>query len=483
MVNVYFSKSVDRQNYRHLAERTGKLKEYFVKFCGEQYRDKIEHFFNDCKFLIIDKTCPYVQNVLFFSQPSEVDSSAYFNTQILKNSFVISNQTWPSQFKRLDDHISLIEDAVAGGEKLYIEDKNNPLPEAAQRTFIPNVKVTKNLIKESVDTFYISLFSRIKNNINKDTPNYVCRYAFGDALRPMFEKIANMVLKNHNIKIKPQYIDIFKTYTIKELMQCCASFDKYKMDPYYINVVATDISKYCTGDLNLKDCLDIAYEIYAVGFFLTNQTQIILNSHFDYAANLEYNEECGEILKNFASEKVLSVIKNFYNDINMNGQTAKSNYIKPLCLINNNANEKTIVHEAMHGISFDGVEEQDGSFHSLNEVLTEFVARGVCRLMRKDNFSLLETNEKSSSGYSLALQYFKEFTDKYKDILIKAYFKDISVLFNEFGESNIYELDELLKSQFGPGYYDENIQTKFENLFDKIEQYRDLQDNANLIQY
>ena len=130
---------------------------------------------------------------------------------------------------------------------------------------------------------------------------------------------------------------------------------------------------------------------------------------------------------------------------------------------------------ATHGISWQGLRDKYGNGNPINEVVTEFIARGVCRLMRQDNFTLLENGKKEDScGYSLALQYIKELTTKYKDIFIKAYLKDNNgYLFDGIGYENAGELNKLVRDVInGTGYYNENIQTQFEDLFDKIEKYR-----------
>ena len=454
MVNVYFSKSVDRQQYEHLAERLAHLQEYFVKFCGEQYRDKIEHFFDDCKFCIIDKTMPLTHEYFYFTRPSKDDSSSFFNMQILYDAFTLSKFYWPSEKKELDA-LSLPEPIVNA------------------------VKEHRDLIKEAVDTYYTSLFSIIENNTKRDSPHYVYRTAFGNAIRPLFEIIADEILKKHDISISPRCQDLFKDFTIRAIMQCCASFGDYSKNPKMINTVAEDIYKYSTGiyydpEEIPEEYMEIAKEIQTLGdFFVGRVVKIIANTFHD-STFLAYYDELEEIFDNVDNDN--SKIEFFYNEMKVDGLTVcfKNSQKNPYCLIANNSREKTIVHEATHGISFYGLEDETGNLRSLNEVVTEFIARGVCRLMRQDRFKLFNNNDKTySCGYSLALQYIKELTDKYQNLFLEAYFKNRNVLFDEFGPNNIGRLDYLLESVInGEAYYDENIQTDFEDLFDDIEKYR-----------
>ena len=486
-MEVTLSKSSDKELYQHLSDHAEQLKEYFVKFCGEQYRDKIEDYFKDCKVLVIDKTCANVQNQCYDS-PEDTDSSPLFNMQILQYASDIAKSQLP---EKIEKNYAETVDIIENNDVVKIERKSSE-PLDFKHDIVSIIKENKDLIKDAIDRFYSSLFSMIKNNTEKRAPSQIYNYAFGDAIKPVFVKIIDDVLKRHNIAIKDMYRDLFEDYTVNDAAHCCAKFDFWtRKDPSKINKVAKDLFMYSAGDVfttveTPEKYTDLASEIRWLGDYFVEQIIVNIQSSYDSAKSIADNEEYGEILNKYPQYKNLPKhLDEFCKEIKTNGLAVKFREDPcPVLLIENGSHEKTIVHEITHGISFSGVSGILNSWDSLNEVLTEFIARGVCRLMRKDGFSILDNGKtaEASSSYSLGLQHIKEFTSKYKDILLKAYLEnDIWILIIEFGKDNMVKLDTLLNDLMrGDGYYNENHQTQFEDLFESIEDYRKIKtENEN----
>ena len=330
MVDVILSKSANKQLYKNLAERLEQLKEYFVKFCGEQYRDKIEYFFEDCKFLIIDKTCPDVQKKLLYASPKEDDSSAYFNMSILQNASEFSKGGWQTQTEEIDKTLDEYENFVANGGNIRDnENENWPTPQIMQEIIFPTVRECKDLVKEAADRFYSSLFSMIKNNTDRDSPNHIYKYAFGYAIRPVFEKIAEIILTKNNYTVKDNFKYSIDNYVIPDMMKCCASFGLAKKDPNYVFNVASELFQYSTTgnfkDKTPEEYIVMAKEIRMVGNFLVNEIIDNITTSFEDASDLAFYDECEDMVDKAGNKDLMPYVEDFYNALNTAGQAVRTN--------------------------------------------------------------------------------------------------------------------------------------------------------------
>ena len=471
MVNVYFTKNVDRRKFVNLDKKIEKLEDYIIKFCGSQYSKKVDYFLNDCDYYIINRDSPLKMKVFLNETPKSIDSSPLFNMPVLADSAATVNKYWEVQRQQIYQDLNNVNgSAIRNAQNNLTNNDVNFNVYIKMSKFIEN---NYDMIKKISDNFYTILFQDIKNNTRYQTPASLYRNSFESALTPIFKKIVSNAVDTTN----------WRTDAIAQsLLNICINqrFSDYDIQKsvsfLYYELTHRDIP----FEQIPQEYFKLVDFLYYIGNFFVNQTKTIIQSSFNDGCSLDFLKECKLILPKIQSEAALTQLNDFYNQTNSTGRTISNFNCKPFCLLaEEGIDNKTIVHETIHGISFNGILDPAGNGTALNEILTDFIARGVVRLMRQDNFSLVQTDYKSNSSYALPVQYMKEFTMENKDILIKAYFENSrKLLFDEFGKENIFELHKIIGDLIhGTGYYEEDIQNKFEDVFDKIALYK--QDKIN----
>lgn len=394
-----FLDEIEKNEVEYVKFCKDKVKDYFIKFFGEKYKNQIERRFIDTPIIFVDK----------IHQKTETNQ---ITTRIDDEINYLYRNWFFKSFENIDINSSVVDDDnfAIFEQSLWEEDE-----EIIQKVFKKISRTNHILSKKEIENCKNIFEKEYEDDINKLT---ILQFKLIDEA----EKDVDKILTFEDLK-KNKYI----ANNFNELTE----FKKHSLFRVYLNFISdissTNGSFVCHSDINVKNTNDIKnrekfkYIIYKDIRTIYQQTFIHELLHaVSTCENVKKTEHC---------------VKTTYKcglkvgeDVFTNQNPTKRERI---------ANENTF----------------------LNEVLTDYFAYDITKQMI-DNNDKLFLSKMLGSSYSSCFVLVQPLFDKYKEEFKECYIsRDYTKIYKFLGENNLKELNHLLDdfSSYAQTYIDKQI--------------------------
>ena len=506
-----------------------KVIEYFVKFYGEKYRQRIEERLKSTTFLFLGRLSPYSK------MTTKTDVNIYFLDKInnLYKDFLNENNlplNLNLDVKNIDEMLDELDYFKKYG-KIYETAKKNFKQIFIFKGFLGEDESASELLKDSEGLKVLE--DELLNMKALWDKNYKEKL---DYLREEKRK-TSLVLGEIERDIEEIYLEadkqienLFKNYFLKHRNIDITSVSKIKKDAYISALEALLSKKKITSKLRKQDCLEL---FNFLGFNVNNFEELNSNAEIkklinNKELNLTYEKIRTEMLENLIEKCVYinssfnylnslgllvypeaykSIIKQFIiNNFQTAGLTCpttdEENTLHPLCFLNEftKLGTETFVHECNHIIATDRVCNDRGEFlgyktgfrfcskqyELLDEVVNDYLALKVYDMMKADGF-IVGGEKFIPSTYANAFPLLKNFIeDNLEDIKECLMSEDAFMFAKKIGVENFDMLANAVNAYFDIGDR-ENIALAYQELknfdgdLDSVTDTKRLNKNARIL--
>ena len=418
--------------FNPLEGKIDKIIEYFVKFYGEKYRERIENKIKNTTFIFVpDLANPFrsVSRTLEkLQENTEEDKPKEFKDRLKEGSLlgIFDN-------KNTDERIIKIK-SYEKELKEWENEFDERIIDLFKKIF-PQSKIDKYCFDK-----YERLLDKGKENLSKFN-----KFQQDDLLE-LAQKLGYDYGKDFSALISDKkIIDKIFDENLKDIYkEEKRVLINQKLKSEFLKDILSTISKINRKDGNL-DMVENFYEIAFGGVRAPGGfAQTYLDKNNNPKSFVCLSIGILDAINSKLIHEINHIIETEIFDINEKGFVEKSGF--DVLNIENNNKDFNGINAFDESESVDYIVYENRKYEALNEAINDYIAQKICKLMEEDGFEIsIETEWESSADYRFGFMFVKDIVDEHLDKIIEWRFsKDPNAMAKVIGQENFDKWAEIV---------------------------------------